>query len=148
MLTGIVLILSGITDLLDGYIARKYDAVSDLGKILDPVADKLTQIAMLLCLVTRFPLIWLPLCLMLFKEVFMMLSGLCIIKRSGQVLGADWHGKAATALLYAVMILHVFWVKIPHEISAITIIGCAVMIIISFVFYGIRNVNALKVKKV
>ena len=53
---GALLILSGLTDLADGYIARHFNAVSNVGKILDPIADKLTQAAMLFCLVTRFPL--------------------------------------------------------------------------------------------
>lgn len=47
--------LSGLTDLADGYIARRFHRISNLGKILDPVADKLTQAAMLICLFTRFP---------------------------------------------------------------------------------------------
>ena len=43
--TAVVVVLSGATDIVDGIIARKYDLISDLGKALDPVADKLTQIA-------------------------------------------------------------------------------------------------------
>ena len=62
---GIVLILSGATDLADGFIARHFHMISDLGKVLDPVADKLTQAAMLFCLCTRFPLMILPLVLMI-----------------------------------------------------------------------------------
>ena len=51
--TGIILILSGLTDTVDGIIARKFNMISDLGKVLDPIADKLTQAAMLFCLLTR-----------------------------------------------------------------------------------------------
>ena len=58
---GVLLIISGLTDLADGYIARHFNAVSNVGKILDPIADKLTQAAMLFCLVTRFPLMRRPL---------------------------------------------------------------------------------------
>ena len=50
LLTGEILLLSGLTDLADGYIARRFHMISNLGKILDPVADKLTQAAMLICL--------------------------------------------------------------------------------------------------
>ena len=57
-----VLALSGITDIVDGIIARKCNMVSDFGKAFDPVADKLTQIAMLFCLVSRFRWMLLPLC--------------------------------------------------------------------------------------
>ena len=55
LLAGEILLLSGLTDLADGYIARRFHMISNLGKILDPVADKLTQAAMLICLFTRFP---------------------------------------------------------------------------------------------
>ena len=54
LLAGEILLLSGLTDLADGYIARRFHRISNLGKILDPVADKLTQAAMLICLFTRF----------------------------------------------------------------------------------------------
>ncbi len=144
--TGAVLILSGLTDLLDGYIARTFNAVSNLGKILDPVADKLTQAAMLLCLLTRFPLMWFPLILMILKELFMGVTGLWIIRKTGRVFGANWHGKIATSLLYAMMILHVLWHDIPESISALFIAVCIVMIAVSFVLYGIRNLQALEGK--
>lgn len=53
--TALVLLLSGISDTADGIIARRFNMITTLGKAIDPVADKLTQIAMLLCLLTRFP---------------------------------------------------------------------------------------------
>ena len=60
VLTGVLLLVSGITDLLDGYIARTFHMISDLGKILDPVADKATQAVVLLCLITRFRWLVIP----------------------------------------------------------------------------------------
>ena len=69
--TGIILIISGLTDTVDGIIARKFNMISDLGKVLDPIADKVTQAAMLFCLLTRFPLMIAPLALMVVKEFFM-----------------------------------------------------------------------------
>ena len=60
VLTGILLLISGLTDLLDGYIARTFNMMSDLGKILDPVADKATQAVVLLCLMTRFSWLTIP----------------------------------------------------------------------------------------
>ena len=65
---GVLLIISGLTDLADGYIARHFNAVSNIGKILDPIADKLTQAAMLFCLVTRFPLMAAPFGFLVIKE--------------------------------------------------------------------------------
>lgn len=67
--TTAILALSGITDIIDGIIARKCNMISDFGKAFDPVADKLTQIAMLFCLVSRFQWMLLPLCVLVVKEI-------------------------------------------------------------------------------
>lgn len=142
--TGIVLIISGLTDTVDGIIARKFNMISDLGKVLDPIADKVTQAAMLFCLLTRFPLMIAPLALMVVKEFFMGVTGLMVIQKTGKVFGADWHGKVNTWLLYAMMILHVFWYNIPDIVSKVLIGICVVMMLISLVLYGRHNLKALR----
>ena len=141
---GIILIVSGITDTVDGFVARHFHMTSDLGKVLDPVADKLTQAAMLFCLLTRFPLMIVPLGIMVLKEFFMGVTGLMVIQKTGKVFGADWHGKVTTWLLYAMMILHVFWYNIPAALSRILIAACVVMMLISLVLYGRHNLKALR----
>ena len=141
---GIVLIVSGITDTVDGFVARHFHMTSDLGKVLDPVADKLTQAAMLFCLLTRFPLMIVPLGIMVLKEFFMGVTGLMVIQKTGKVFGADWHGKVTTWLLYAMMILHVFWYNIPAALSRVLIAACVVMMLISLVLYGRHNLKALR----
>ena len=141
---GYILILSGVTDMADGYIARHFHMISDLGKILDPIADKLTQGVMLLCLVLRFHWMIVPFILMIAKEIYMSVSGILVSQRTGIVCGAQWHGKAATCFLYGMMILHIFWQEITPVVSMVSIIACTVMIGISFVLYGIRNVKLLK----
>lgn len=135
-LTGAVILLSGATDLADGFIARHFHMISDLGKVLDPVADKLTQAAVLFCLVTRFPFMLVPLILMVFKECYMAVAGALAIKKTGKVAGAQWHGKIVTALLYAMMIVHVFWYDIPTMVSNVMIIVCVVMMLVSVALYG------------
>lgn len=142
--TLLVLVLSGITDVVDGYIARKFNMVSDFGKAFDPVADKLTQIAMLFCLVSRFPFMKLPLVILVVKELFAGITGLLTIRKSGQVMGAVWHGKVTTFLLYSMMALHIIWFNIPGVVSDIAIILCTVMMVISAVLYGIRNIAILR----
>ena len=117
---------------------------SDLGKVLDPIADKVTQAAMLFCLLTRFPLMIAPLALMVVKEFFMGVTGLLVIQKTGKVFGADWHGKVNTWLLYAMMILHVFWYNIPDVVSKVLIGICVVMMLISLVLYGRHNLKALR----
>ncbi len=121
---GVILVISALTDVIDGFIARKFNMISDLGKVLDPIADKFTQGAMLLCLLLRFSLMLMPLVLMIAKEIFMSISGYAVIKKRGIVLGAHWHGKAATVCIFAMMMLHIFWVDIMPIASSITIGIC------------------------
>lgn len=141
--TSVVLALSGITDILDGIIARKFGMISDFGKAFDPVADKLTQIAVLFCLVTRFPFMLLPLVILVLKEIFAAVTGLLVIRKTGKVLGAVWHGKVTTVSLYAMMVIHILWFHIPAAVSNILIGFCTAMVLLSAVLYGIRNLKIL-----
>ena len=141
--TGIVLMVSGLTDMMDGYVARHFNMVSDLGKMLDPVADKLTQVSMLFCLLTRFPLMVVPIVLMFLKEIFMGITGILVIRKTGSVFGADWHGKVSTCLLYAMMILHIFWTDIPGKVSDVLIGLCTAMMCVSLFLYGSHHIRVL-----
>ncbi len=140
---GGILLLSGATDIADGYIARRFHMTSDLGKILDPVADKLTQGVMLLCLLSHFPWMIAPVFFMLSKEIFMSVTGFLVIRKTGTVFGAEWHGKAATFLLYGMILLHLFWYDIPPIVSVSSAVACTGMITVSFYLYGSRNLRAL-----
>ena len=146
--TCIILILSGITDVVDGIIARKCHMVSDFGKAFDPVADKLTQIAMLLCLVTRFRWILLPLCIMIVKEIVAGILGLMVIRKTGNVDGAVWHGKATTVSLYSMMIIHLIWFNIPAVISGILIGVCTALALLSAFMYTKENLKKLNIGSV
>lgn len=137
-----LLALSGLTDIADGIIARKFNMISDFGKAFDPIADKLTQIAMLFCLVTRFPNMWLPLILLIVKELFAGVTSLMMVRR-GVVLGADWHGKVTTALLYGTMLVHLAWVNILPVVSNILIGACTAMMLLSGILYAVRNLKFL-----
>lgn len=143
-MTGYVLILSGITDIADGFIARRFHMSSNVGKVLDPIADKLTHAAMLICLLFRFPLMWILLIALVIKELFMAVTGWLVIRKTGHVYGAKWHGKAATFLLDAMMVLHVFWYDIPAGVSNLFIAACSIMMVISLILYGKRNMKALR----
>ncbi len=142
--TGWILLLSGVTDIADGFIARKFHMISNLGKILDPVADKLTQATMLFCLFTRFPHMIVPLVLMALKELYMAVSGCMVIRKTGKVSGADWHGKIVTVLLYGMVIVHIIWIHIPVLVSDILIGICVAMMVISFVLYFKKHREELK----
>lgn len=139
--TLLVLLLSGATDIVDGIIARRFNMVSDFGKAFDPIADKLTQMAMLYCLVTRFPYMIILLILLVIKEALAAVMNLITIKKKGEVLGAVWHGKLTTVLLYSTVALHLVWFNIPKSVSNIFIALCTAMMLYSAVRYTIRHIN-------
>ena len=143
-LTACVLVLSGATDIVDGFIARRFRMVSDLGKVLDPVADKLTQAAALGCLLTRFGAMWWLLGVLVAKETIMAFMGLLVIRRTGAAYSAEWHGKLATCVLYATIFIHIVWYGIPPAVSyALTAAGVASMLL-SLSLYTAANLRRIK----
>ena len=152
-----ILVLSGISDILDGFIARKFNMVSDLGIALDPIADKLTQFAIMLCLVFRFPNMLVPLLLIVIKEVVTGIFALLTIRKTGLIKGARWYGKLTTVLLYIMMGLHLIWPllhriwpatfqaeQLPQPVSVVSIAVCVAMMLFSFVMYVRRYILMLK----
>lgn len=143
-MTAAALLLSGATDIADGFIARRFSMVSDLGKVLDPVADKLTQTALLICLLTRFEAIWTLLAVLVAKEAVMAGMGIFVIRRTKEVYSARWHGKLATCVIYAVIFLHIIWYDIPAAVSA-ALAWCAIgAILLSLALYTVQNVRKIK----
>ena len=143
-LAAVLLTVSGATDVIDGWIARHFRMISPLGKALDPLADKLTQFAVLICLATRYPVMRLPLVLLVIKEVTSGLMGLMVFRATGEVRGADWHGKVVTCLLYALMIAHILWKDMPAGLSN-TLTGlCMGMMALSFALYVRRHIRAIR----
>ena len=143
-LTLIILVLSGVTDIVDGIIARKCNMISDFGKAFDPVADKLTQTAMLFCLVSRFPYMMIPFVLLVVKEVFTGITALITIKRTNTVKGAVWHGKHTTGVLCSMMAIHLLWYNIPRTVSLILVGICIGIMLMSFILYAIQNFTAIR----
>ena len=146
--TAAVLLLSGLTDIVDGFIARRFDLVSDLGKALDPVADKLTEFCMLLCLLSRFDVLRLLAVLMVAKELVCGAATLAAIKKTGEVLSAEWHGKLCTCLLYLTIVLHILWIYIPFQVSFVLTAVNFVCLVLSMVLYLWRSIRLLLGKPV
>ena len=103
----IVLTISGITDVLDGFIARKFDFVSDFGKLIDPLADKATQISILVTLALKsiIPL-WIIVIVVL-KE-FLMVAGASFLYGKELVVSSKWYGKLSTVLFYIAIVSSLF----------------------------------------
>lgn len=154
------LVLSAISDVADGIIARKFHMISKLGKALDPIADKLTQIGVMLCLLVKFPRMVVPLILIVIKEVVTGIFGLITLEKTGVVKGARWYGKLTTVLLYGMMALHLIWpmlyhqepqmfkeATIPNVVSWVLIAACCVMMLVSFFLYVKRYINIIKAGK-
>ncbi len=142
-ITTLLIVLSGLTDLVDGFIARKFNMISDLGKALDPIADKLTQVSMLFCLVTRFKYMLIPLTFFILKELFAGIMELIRIKKTSSVRGALWHGKLNTFLLYGMMTIHIIWYNIPIAVSNILILISTSVMLLSAILYGIQGITHL-----
>ncbi|MBR3969233.1 MAG: CDP-alcohol phosphatidyltransferase family protein [Clostridia bacterium] len=145
--TPIVFLLSGATDIADGFIARKFNMISDFGKAFDAVADKLTQITVLFCLVTKFPLMLIPLVILIIKEILAATLNLITLKKAGYVVAAVWHGKVNTVVLYITMFIHMMWVNIPEIVSNILVMACVGMMILSSFLYTKSDVKAIKKEK-
>lgn len=132
----IIVALSGITDIIDGKIARKINMVSDLGKVLDPIADKLTQLALICCLTTRFQWMWGLLILLIIKECLMILWGYLTIKTTNAVNSAKWYGKLSTVILYVVLMILIFYPDISENIARFLIVICGLVMCMSLILYG------------
>ena len=86
----IIVIISGLSDVVDGFIARKFKMVSDLGKVLDPIADKLTQVVVILSLAINHPLLF-PLFIVLFvKELLTLVAAAHILSKGVKPISSKW----------------------------------------------------------
>lgn len=144
----IVLILSGISDFLDGRIARRYHMISEIGKVLDPIADKVTEAVIALCLVTKYKILIILLAVFIVKEAFMSICGIYVIKKTRKNDGARWYGKVSTFSFYVIMIALLIIPKVPMMIANIMIILCTVIMFFSFVMYARLYYGLLKNYKV
>lgn len=143
-LAAIIFIVSAVTDIVDGFIARHFNMTSDFGKALDPFADKLTQLAVLLCLVTRYIYMLIPLCMLFVKEIVSGIASLRAIKKTGIVKSAEWHGKVTTVVMSLMIVIHILWYDIPPAASYVSVGICIGVMLMSFVLYSFRHLSSLR----
>ncbi len=128
-----LLILSGVTDVVDGWIARTFHLVSDFGKALDPFADKLTQAALLLCILPMK--LWWVVGVMAFKEISIGILTCLTLKRTHKVFSAGWYGKLCTVVIYLSMFILMLWRTAPTWFLVADVILISGLILLSFAKY-------------
>jgi len=132
----IFLVLSGLTDVLDGAIARKFNLITNFGKLIDPLADKITQVSLLGTLVVKniIPL-WI-LVIVIVKEAAMV-AGASFLYGKELVVSSKWYGKAATVLFYLAIALSMVFrdLEIQTTIDLIIYYIAVLMTLFSLIMY-------------
>ena len=136
LVAAFVLVISGISYFLDGFIASKFNMVTDFGKFIDPVADKLTQFVVAITLLFSYPLAWVLWIIIILKDLMLAIVGLYLYDYGLKITGASWWGKIATAYFYVIVIV-LIGLHIPNTvISFVLIITGSVLMLLSFILYA------------
>jgi len=130
----IFLALSGFSDVVDGFIARKFNMISPAGKIFDPIADKLTSATVALCLGFRHHILLVLAGIFTIKEILSLIGTIVLFRRKKRPSQARWWGKMATAILYSNMLLAILSDLFPNIIKEPIIITVTTIAIICTVF--------------
>ena len=145
ILAGSILAVSCLTDMIDGKVARHFNMISNVGKILDPIADKATQFTMILCLSLKHPVLWFVLGLFIIKESFQGIVGIIYLRKGQMLNGALMEGKICTTVLFVSLIALVLFPDMGRTAVFVIAVINTVFLIISFVgyfraYYG-RNIK-------
>lgn len=121
-----IFILAGLTDLLDGYIARHFDLISKIGTVLDPLADKLMELTALTCLtIDKAIPLWLML-IIVSKELAMIITGIYMyFRKKSTVIPSNWFGKSATVLFSLAILMTIIY---PHSIISLILVIVALIV--------------------
>lgn len=137
-----LLLFSGVTDVVDGWIARTFHLISDFGKAIDPIADKLTQIAVLLCLLE--PRFWWVVGVLVLKELSIGILTLTAIRKTHKVYSAGWYGKLCTVVIYLSMFVLILWREPADLFIILDSLLIVALVCLSFVKYFIYYTGILK----
>ena len=134
-----ILAVSCLTDLIDGKIARHFNMITSLGKLLDPVADKATQFTLILCLALKADsiLLWCLIGLFVLKEGFQLIAGGIRLRKGIMLKGALLSGKICTTILFVSLIVMVMMPGLPPQIIDIIAIIDGVFMLVAFIHYAV-----------
>ena len=127
-----ILAVSCLTDLIDGKIARHFNMISTIGKILDPLADKATQFTLIVCLAAKYPILWYLVGMFVVKESFQLIAGGINLRKGKMLKGALLSGKICTTVLFVSLIVMVMIPSIPEQIVNYIALADMIAMIVSF----------------
>ena len=134
-LSAAILAVSCLTDMIDGKIARHFNMISTVGKILDPFADKATQFTLIFCLSLRHPILWYLVALFVVKEGFQLIAGGITLRKGRMLDGALISGKVCTAILFVSLILMVMLPALSDNIVTGIAIVDTIFMLNAFIQY-------------
>lgn len=124
-----IIVLSGLTDFFDGKIARKFDMITDWGKMLDPIADKITIGVIIVSLALKYRIVIVMILLYILKEGYMAVAGLFLMNRGHKIEGAMWYGKFCTFGTYIILIVLLLFPDMPKTfVDVLVIINMGIMV--------------------
>lgn len=136
-LAAAILAVSCLTDMIDGKIARHFNMISTVGKILDPFADKLTQFSLILCLASAYPVLWYLVGLFFVKEIFQLVAGAVNLKKGKMLKGALITGKVSTTVLFISLIIMVMLPGLSQTAVTLIAIVDGIFLLIAFADYAV-----------
>lgn len=140
----VILVVSGLTDTIDGTIARKFNMITQLGKILDPLADKLTLASVITALWIKKPHLWWLCGLLILKELLMLIGGLKLHTSKVTIEGSKWFGKVATVLFYVIMVVIVAVPVLSDHVTFGLLLFLLLFMLFAFLQYVFLFCNLIK----
>ena len=131
-----ILAVSCLTDMIDGQIARRFNMISTVGKVLDPLADKLTQFTLIICFAIKYPFLWFVVGLFFVKESFQLLAGYLAYRKGKMLKGALVSGKICTTVLFISLIVMVLLPGLDVLVIKIIAAVDVVFLLIAFADYA------------